>query len=415
MKNTLYSVTVFWDKRRMDTKTKEGNIFLTVNLMRRQFRITLKLKSTKEDFDKAVSSARILNDKAKELKKEMADYLAKAEAILTRLPNPTKESFTRLFKSETDHFMTNKTDMLYFFDEKMNEALKEGRVGTYKYYKGCLNSFKSFSKDLYFEDITEKWLKRYRNYLKNNGNADATISLRLRCMKIMFNLAIEGGYISSKHYPFKNISTGSSVKSKSVLYPEQLRALWLYQPKTMRQHRAKAYWFFCYLSNGMNFKDMAHLKWKDMKGDTFTFIRQKTKLTTKTGTKEIRVHLNDVMKKIIKVWGKPSNNQEDFIFPIIKDSSDCMQMEKARVRMKRMCNKKLSTMGKELGFDVHLCLNLARHSFATMLKLSNTPTSFISDAMGHTSSKTTEHYLKSIPDKQLEIMSNKLLAFREAI
>lgn len=408
MKNNLYSITLFWDGRRMDKITQTAGIFLTVNLMRQQFRISLKLKSTKQEFEKATSSSRILNEKCKELKKDLAVFEAKAESILNRLPNPSKEAFIRIFKSQTELFHFNKTGIKFFFDKKMDEALSEQRVGTYKYYKGCLNSLEKYSADLYFEKINENWLKNYQSHLKKNGNSDATISLRLRCLKIMFNVAIADGFISERLYPFKNISTSSSVKSKSVLYSEQLKVFWEYQPITLREQRAKAYWFFCYFSNGINFKDMAYLQWKNINGDILIFIRQKTKRTS-SGKKEIRVYINSEMRTIIEEWG--NEKSAPYIFPIIKNLTGCLEMEKGIIKMKRMCNKKLTAIGEELNFNVHLCLNLARHSFATMLKICGTPVAFISDAMGHTSSTTTEHYLKSIPDENLQQLSSQLLNF----
>ena len=90
---------------------------------------------------------------------------------------------------------------------------------------------------------------------------------------------------------------------------------------------------------------------------------------------------------------------------------DLMRQFKVRNRYKIVCNVCLSDIGRRLGFDVHLCLNLARHSFATSLKLSGTPLLFISDAMGHTSSTTTAHYLKSIPDENIKQLSSQLLNF----
>ena len=78
---------------------------------------------------------------------------------------------------------------------------------------------------------------------------------------------------------------------------------------------------------------------------------------------------------------------------------------------KRVINKSLSKIGRELKFPVHLCLNLARHSYATKMKIDNISTSIISDALGHTTITTTEHYLKSLPDLQLKTLSNSLLLF----
>ena len=77
----------------------------------------------------------------------------------------------------------------------------------------------------------------------------------------------------------------------------------------------------------------------------------------------------------------------------------------------QISNKVLSKIGVGLGFDVHLCINLARHSFATSHKLNGTPVSFISDALGHSSMVTTEHYMKSLPTDMLRDLNSKLLSF----
>src|SRR4051812_10950930 len=98
MKQQHFSVTPFWDKRALEEKTKLSRIMITINITgQSQFRISVKLKSTKTDFDKATSSARVLSEAAKNIRKELNQYLQKAETILERLANPTQETFTRLF------------------------------------------------------------------------------------------------------------------------------------------------------------------------------------------------------------------------------------------------------------------------------------------------------------------------------
>jgi hypothetical protein len=92
MKQKNYSVCPFWDARAMDEKTKLSRIMITINLQgSRQVRITLKLRSNKIDFDKAASSTtRNLSDEAKSVRKDLNDYLLKAENIMERLDNPSK-------------------------------------------------------------------------------------------------------------------------------------------------------------------------------------------------------------------------------------------------------------------------------------------------------------------------------------
>ncbi|MEJ7675009.1 MAG: tyrosine-type recombinase/integrase [Chitinophagaceae bacterium] len=88
-----------------------------------------------------------------------------------------------------------------------------------------------------------------------------------------------------------------------------------------------------------------------------------------------------------------------------------IEKNKRQTRQSKVINKKLNLIGHKLGFEFRLSLNIARHSFATRLKLDGTPLSFISDALGHSSTKTTEHYMKSIPDENLKRISDSLLNF----
>ena len=79
---------------------------------------------------------------------ELNDYIQKAEKIMERLHNPTKETFTCLFKSQTDLFQRYKTDVYYFFDMKYDEVMKEGRIGTARDYRGCKVNLRNYKPSL---------------------------------------------------------------------------------------------------------------------------------------------------------------------------------------------------------------------------------------------------------------------------
>lgn len=137
--------------------------------------------------------------------------------------------------------------------------------------------------------------------------SSTTIGIYLRNLRPVYNQAINDGLISGTVKPFKNMQLGSKVKSKSVLYPAQLKQLWEYRSESLRENRAIAFFFFCYLCNGMYFKDVAYLKWKNIDGDILSFVREKTK-NTKQNQSEIRVYLCDEAKKIIAIWGSKKRN-----------------------------------------------------------------------------------------------------------
>lgn len=410
MKANNYSLNIHWDKRYPKAGTDLCPIQLAVNLSGLQFKVSLKLYSTKADYEKALNS-KGGSDEVKELRRELNEYVSKAEKILERLPNPTREIFQRLFKSETDLFASSKTDVTFFFEEYMARLNSEERIKTAINLKSSLTSFKKYRKQIFFEDINEAWINGYKNFMLKGGNSATTVQIYLRNLRTIFNQAIKNGYISERHYPFKTYQIGSSSKSKSVLYGPQLKALWEYEGTTMREQRSRAYFFFLYLASGMNYKDMCYLQFKDLKADTLSFVREKTKRTTKIADKQIVVYLHEELKAIIEKWGNKPGNPDDFVFPILNGCKSAMEKETRRWTHQRRTNLELNTIGIKLGFEERLTTNLARHSFATFLKVSGTPIAFIGDALGHTSSKTTEHYMKSIPTDKARDISNTLLNF----
>jgi len=412
MKAKTYSINIHWDKRYPKAGTDLCPVQLAINLFGLQFKMSLKLYANKADYEKALNS-KGGSDEVKALRKQINDYKTKAEQILDRLPNPTRETFQRLFKSETDLFASQKTDITFLFDEYIHQVKAADRIKTAQNLTWSLKSLKRYKTRICFEDINETWLNGYKAFMLKQGNSSTTVQMYLRNLRTIFNLAIKQGYISEKHYPFKDYTIGTSAKSKSVLYAVDLKKLWDYQGETLRERRAKDYFFFLYLCNGMNFKDAAYLKFKDIKGDTLTFIREKTKNTNTVSDKQITVYVNDEIRDIINTWGNKPGNPDDYIFPILNGRKTAIDKENRRNKIQRQINDNLKAIGVKLGIEEKIILAVSRHSFATHLKISGTPTSFISDAMGHSSSRTTENYLKSITLDKARELSHTLLNFNE--
>ncbi|MFT3908305.1 MAG: site-specific integrase [Ferruginibacter sp.] len=404
-----YSVSTLWDSRAVNDK-KESRIMLSVSINRQRFLVSIKLYCTLSDYNK-VLSGRSLSEPQKILRQQMQHLLSKAEDTLSRLNEPTKETFLKFFKSDANLSNGSKVDAYALYKVKYEALMKEGRFGSAHNVRCSWYSVRSFRKELFLEDIDEPFLKSYRTYMLKKGSGNTTIGIYLRNLRSVYNQAVNDGLISGNAKPFKNVVIGSSVKSKAVVYPEQLGMLWNYKTESIREQRAIAFFFFCYMANGMNFKDVGHLKFKNIQGDVLSYVREKTKRTKMNAT-EIKIYLHDAMKKIIAVWGNKDRKPDNYIFPLMPKYKSDLHMDKTIVRYKRVSNKMLAKIGRELGFSVHLCLNLARHSYATKQKIDGTPVAFISDAMGHSSMAVTEHYLKSLPDENLKALNAKLLNFK---
>jgi integrase/recombinase XerD len=133
------------------------------------------------------------------------------------LPNPTREGFQRLFKSETDLHRSDKTDVTFLFKEYMDSLKKEERFKSAQNMNHALRSLKKYRMQLYFEDINEQFLKGYRAWMENEGNSATTTQIYLRNLRTIFNKAIKDGYIAQRFYPFNDYVIGTSAKSKNVL------------------------------------------------------------------------------------------------------------------------------------------------------------------------------------------------------
>jgi len=412
MKSKNYSVHIHFDKRYPKVGTELFPVQLAMNINGLQFKMSLRLYATEPDYNKALNS-KGGSEEVKELRKQINEYVRKAESILERLPNPTREIFQRMFKSESDLHIANKTEVTFLFQQYIDRVNSEDRIKTAQMLTWSLKSFKKYKPTINFEDINEAWLNGYKAFMLKQGSSTTTVQLYMRNLRAVFNVAIREGYISQKHYPFSTYTIGTSAKSKSVLYAADIKKVWYYEGTTLREKRARAYWMFCYLGSGMNFKDCCYLKFKNIKGDTLSFVREKTKNTNTVADKQITVYLHDEMRLIIETWGNKPGNPDDYIFPILNGKKTTLEKEVRRKKMQREINDKLKVIGKKLGIEEKLILNIARHSMATQLKIAGTPTSHIGDAMGHSSSRTTESYLKSLPTEMARELSNKLLNFND--
>jgi integrase len=168
------------------------------------------------------------------------------------------------------------------------------------------------------------------------------------------------------------------------------------------------YWIFIYFCNGLNVKDMAKLRYKNMQGDFLHFLRSKTEFTKNT-TEEIRVPLNDVAKAIIKKYGNKAINQDAYIFPILQPGITAQREYELIQQATGLINDHMKLVAAELGINAKVTTYVARHSFSTVLKRSGASIEYISEALGHSDIKTTQNYLASFEDDTKK-QTNSVLA-----
>ena len=133
--------------------------------------------------------------------------------------------------------------------------------------------------------------------------------------------------------------------------------------------RAKDMWLFAYFANGLNVKDIAFLKYENIKDEVLSFIRAKTKHSTKENIQPIEVFITEDIQRIIKKWGRKPQDPNSFIFDILKpeDLSD-VQIYRDINQAVKTINKYMKRIAENLKLERMPTTNFARHSFSTILK-----------------------------------------------
>ena len=225
-------------------------------------------------------------------------------------------------------------------------------------------------------------------------------------------VCISENIIKQEYYPFGRgryvIPTGKRVKK--VLTPQQLKTLNEAVPEIMEQGVARDYFFFSYGCNGMNTKDIANLKYVDMEGDKFTFIRSKTKNTNRGNPILISVYLTPLTKAIME---KHANNPLDseYVFPIINSEMTPIEKHSAESAFRRFINQHLKPFCIQLGLPPATSY-WARHSFATnAVKEGGASLEMIQECLGHTDIKTTQIYFAGFDDEAKRKVAQSVVAF----
>jgi integrase len=223
----------------------------------------------------------------------------------------------------------------------------------------------------------------------------------MRTIRAMYNLGIKSGVAERENYPFKDYSI--------TTVPTKKRALdWEFLVKIIDKDlselptlvHTRNYFVASYLMYGMNFMDMALLKKSDMVDGRIQYTRSKT-------GKHYDIRITANLNKILSFYINGNENSE-YIFPIVKRDDPSLQYKDIEWARKRY-NKKLKLLAAACDIGQNLTSYVSRHSFATQAMLQEVPVSAISAMLGHSSLKTTESYLKSLPSNILDAYNSRIM------
>jgi integrase len=295
------------------------------------------------------------------------------------------------------------------FQAKVEEMMERGSVGNAEVYKNALHRLERFAgTHVLFENVTVDWLRRYEEDMLNEGRSFTTISMYIRCIRALFNEAMDAGTVKENVYPFGKklyeIPVGKG--RKMALNLAQIKSIVMYDDGNETTAKYRDLWFFSYLANGINLNDMLKLKYSNIENDEIHFYRSKTLRTTKE-KKEISLIITPEMQAIIDKWGNADKSPDNHIFPYLKGNETPIEVKNITKDVISRINKRMKVIGDSLGIS-GISTYTARHSFASVLKRSGANIAYISESLGHSDLRTTENYLASF-EKEERIKNAKLL------
>lgn len=289
------------------------------------------------------------------------------------------------------------TSSFFVFSKQIIEDLKaSNRIGTAKSYQCALNVFSAYNgnKDLQFSQVNYNFLTRFENHHLSKGNGYNSLAVYMRSIRALFNRAVKAGLVERSYYPFNDYTIKTQPTEKRALEWDFLKKIIsLDLPRSHPLYDARNYFVGSYMMYGMNFTDMAYLKKDNLINGRIQYRRRKT---SKLYDIKITGPLEEMLTYYVGL-----NDDSVYVFPILKREGVFSNYKEIQWARKRY-NKKLKEIAKRCSIDTNLTSYVSRHSFATQAMMQKVPVNAISAMLGHSSLKTTEVYLKSLPSNILD-------------
>jgi site-specific recombinase XerD len=405
--NTSVKVILYTSKT---LSSGEHPVMLRIIKERKVKYLSVGFSCTKELWDEREGGPKKRHPLYKEAQLSIQKKKLEASRMVMDMENEDRNLSVGELKGKLKRARSASLTLLHYFDLVIERLKGSGQIKNAAVYRDTKNNVSEFTrgKDKQFSEIDVAFLSQLEEYLKASGKGPNTISIYLRTLRALINKAIKEEVCPEKYYAFKkfslgkyqNIKTAKRAISKGEIEKIRLVSLKKYPELT----DARNLFLFSYYCRGMNFTDMASLKWKDIQDGRVNYVRQKTK-------ERFSIALLPPAKEIVEHYSKGRKYQKsDYVFPILNEGHlTPVAIYNRKEKMLSRVNadlKKLATLSK---VKVPLTTYVARHSFATILKRQGVNTSLISEMMGHDSEKTTQVYLDSFENKVLDEISKGLL------
>ena len=285
---------------------------------------------------------------------------------------------------------------------------KYGSASKHRSLRSRLSQYRSLNIQMNEIDLT--FLRDFELFLRKIGNTNNSIATKFAIFKAAYNKALSEGLFIHKSNPFSKYKVGSlwTKTRKRAITKEDVQRLAELEIESENRFSyrdfARDIFLFSYYTAGINFTDIASLRYCDIINGRISYSRNKTQ-------KLLSFRLMPTAMAIIEKYSRSEHSSEDYIFPILDKQVHItpQQIFNRTHKVLRKVNRELKVLGEMIGLQMPLTTYVARHTYATVLKRSGVNIAIISESLGHSDLSTTQIYLDSFENSQIDEAMKNLL------
>ncbi|AUD04650.1 site-specific integrase [Spirosoma pollinicola] len=296
--------------------------------------------------------------------------------------------------------------------EQLQVAQRVGNANVYHDTRRVLAKF-LHDRDCPLSTVNVSFLNQFETYLRSEKCADTTMSIYFRTLRAAINRSIGEKLLPPDLYPFSRHTSQRDKFSlakfdlqtrKRAITKAEIHRVKTVDVATPRLLLARDVFMFSYYGGGINYVDIAQLRWGNVQGGRLQYVRQKT-----GGL--FNLNLSAQLNVLLDYYRPLTDNGPDsYVFAILSPEKHQtpLQIANRLHKIKGQINQDLKVIGQLAGIETPLTTYVARHAFATALKQSGVSTAVISEAMGHQTESVTQTYLASFENDQIDEAFNHL-------
>lgn len=243
--------------------------------------------------------------------------------------------------------------------------------------------------------ITPTMVTDFQGYLHSKGLKINTINSYLSSLRAVYNAAADDKLFRVKLHPFHKLKLKRDMPVKKPLSEQQVVAIATTDFRDRPELAlATDLSLFSFIAYGMPFVDMVLLTKKNIRGQAIVYNRHKTGI-------EIRIEITAGMWQIIR---KYESADREYLFPVMFASATYGQYK----AMLASHNEALKEVGRLLAVSDNLTSYVMRYTWASEARRQHVDIAVISQALGHTSEKTTRGYFNRLDQPELDLANRRI-------